>query len=271
MGFLGDVWDGIKGAGKSIGGAVAGIPGSLIGGAADMLGSWFSNKYISQPNAEDAFRMSEAASARAFDRSYGAYKSRYQDTMADMRAAGLNPILAAGSGGFNVGSAPQMKPATAPLPVVKDHQFSSSAKNVADTGEAVAKTSKVFREVQKVRAETLNTLEQIEKTRAEKGLVTQNERNALKEMRNIEADWFVKVQTFNKITQEGYLTNAKKHLVREQEKLIKKQVERLKLTMEQLKKTAGVYAGPGGALIAYINEVMNALNLNLGVFGGIKK
>ncbi len=264
MGFFKKI---VKGVGK----AIAGIPGAVVGGLTDFGGSWLSNKYISKPNAEDAFRMSEAASAKAFERSYGAYKSRYQDTMADMKKAGLNPILAAGSGGFNVGSAPQMKPAQAFLPVVKDHQFSSSAKNVAETGKAIGETTKVFREAQRARSETLHNLERIGKTRAEKGLIKQQEKNALRIMYNLEKDWWIKVQQFNKITQEGYLTAAKKDVALEQQKLLSKQVQQITLALEQLKRTAGVYAGPAGKIIAYINAVMNALNLNLGVFGGIKK
>ena len=50
----------------------------------------------------------EAAKARSW--SERMYKRRYQHTVADMRAAGLNPILAA-SGGFNVGSGPTVSKA----------------------------------------------------------------------------------------------------------------------------------------------------------------
>lgn len=52
--------------------------GAVVGGGLNMVGDM-----VSQSNARDAFR------------------SRYQDTVADMRKAGLNPALAYGQGGGN--------------------------------------------------------------------------------------------------------------------------------------------------------------------------
>lgn len=46
------------------------------------------------------------AAKKAHQRSVDAYKHRYQWTMADMRSAGLNPILAAGQGAGSAPSAP---------------------------------------------------------------------------------------------------------------------------------------------------------------------
>lgn len=54
------------------------IPAALVAGGLDLLGG-----VASEANARDAF------------------KHRYQDTVADMKAAGLNPALAYGQGGGN--------------------------------------------------------------------------------------------------------------------------------------------------------------------------
>ncbi len=91
---------------------VKGVGGSVLGGLVDVGMSWLGNEIIAKPNAERAYKDSKEASALSFERSYGAYKSRYQDTMKDMKAAGLNPILAASSG-FKPSSAPQAATAQA--------------------------------------------------------------------------------------------------------------------------------------------------------------
>ena len=66
--------------------------GGMMGSSAMGLANTATQGIINQQMANIAYR-----------RSSRSYKSRYQDTMADMRHAGLNPILTA-TGGFNVGS-----------------------------------------------------------------------------------------------------------------------------------------------------------------------
>ena len=89
----------------------AGLLKNVVPIIGDMASSAFGD-ILGDDNAEKAYGQSKEASALQFEREYGAYKTRYQDTMADMEKAGLNPILAA-SGGFNVGSGPKASTAQA--------------------------------------------------------------------------------------------------------------------------------------------------------------
>ncbi len=112
---------------SGIGGAVGALPSTLIQN-----------------------RLNQANSARAFSSSMGAYKTRYQNTTADMRAAGLNPVLAA-SGGFNVGNAP-----TRPMiPGVDMSSGASSAKNFRETEQMDTIRTKII-------ADTFETMERTE-------------------------------------------------------------------------------------------------------------
>lgn len=112
---------------------------ALITGAATIGSSLLGMKSTS-----DANQAARLNSAESFAREYGAYKTRYQDTVADMREAGLNPILAA-SGGFNVGSGASSTPAQTFQTQYPD--VSTSAKNVAEAFESRSRVSKNAQEI----------------------------------------------------------------------------------------------------------------------------
>lgn len=108
----------------------------------------FGAKYFLQDEANE-----NAANAAdlAYDRSRYAYLRRYQDTVADMRAAGLNPILAA-SGGFSVGNAPVVNTAqtfmaqpSAPMSIA------SSGKEFAETERQESEVKKNEEEIKRLR------------------------------------------------------------------------------------------------------------------------
>ncbi len=219
--------------------------GAALGLAA---GTTAFNFIAGRKQADDAYDQSKEASALAYERSREGYKRRYQDTMEDMKLAGLNPILAASSGGFNVGTAPQMQPAKAfQAPPVN---FGSSAKDV---------TSSV-----KQTEESKLTIQKTAEARAKKGLIKQQEENALKEYFNLQ-------QQFNKITAEAKHTLAKRDLAVEEKKRVILAAQQLKANLVKLKQLAKVYKGPTGHVMTYVQEILKSLNLGIAVVPGLKR
>lgn len=86
---------------------------ALAQGASDMLGSGLSAYFANRE------------SNQAWQRTKAIYKSKYQWTMGDMKAAGLNPILAYQQGGTGGGAVPQSS-----SPSVQHSNYASSAKEV---------------------------------------------------------------------------------------------------------------------------------------------
>ena len=164
------------------------------------LGSFISSAFQMVPQAVmDVFgRQMDESSARAarewqgeqagiaFERSMEAYRQRYQNTTADMRAAGLNPILAA-SGGFSVGNSPAA-PMVGMPPAPMGNVFSglsSSAKDFAETSKVDPEIDlieeqkrlleyqqeKIAKEIEKMDQEIIRSVEEIGKIRSEKSLM----------------------------------------------------------------------------------------------------
>jgi hypothetical protein len=106
----------------------SGVVKAATGGLVDLGTQYIGNELLGKPNAKDAWERQKNAAKLAYDRSMGAYKSRYQNTMADMRAAGLNPILAA-SGGFQVGQV-SANPAQVNMAKVPDVSGTNSGLNL---------------------------------------------------------------------------------------------------------------------------------------------
>lgn len=109
----------------------------------------------------------------AYRRSSRSYKSRYVDTMQDLKNAGLNPILAA-SGGFNVGSG-----VTAQMPRGVDSP-AAGALAFAQSETEEDKQKNLREENVKIRADALNIVADTAKKRAEARLLTRQEAEALK-------------------------------------------------------------------------------------------
>lgn len=174
-------------AGTLMGGPAGGIiasAGSLLDKVTpsliDLGSQYLGNKYITRPNSAYAWDQSREAAELSWNRTRDAYKTRYQDTMADMKSAGLNPILAA-SGGFNIGNPGQAPSPTGFMPHQPTHQASSSAKNVADISKINQETKKAIVDTRKSFVDVMHTMEQIKKTKGETAVIAQKVQNLLKE------------------------------------------------------------------------------------------
>lgn len=131
MGLFGSI-------GKAIGGVVGGIVGTFIGGpvsgtaAGATIGAGLLGGAGDMLDTDSANHNARSAARDAYQASSKSYRTRYQVTVADMKRAGINPIMAA-TGGFSVGGAPVMQ-----APQVFNYQpspdYASSAKSLAEAG-----------------------------------------------------------------------------------------------------------------------------------------
>lgn len=235
--------------GKVVGKVANFIPGvNLVSSALDLGMGMFT--------ADRANEQAQANSALQWERTYGAYKRRYQDTSADMKAAGLNPILAA-SGGFNVGSGPQ-----AALPQV--HQASvpppsSTALSVARTGEAKSNIQKNLRQSKLLNQQAKTEITKRANMRAQAGLMNQQEKESVQKVSNLIGEW-------EKIREESILIANKRNLTvqeilnaRQKYKQLKAITDRMRTELAKVKDISKVYENPGGQVLAYISEILGAL------------
>lgn len=282
------LWSTIKNIGSKVIGAipaaVGGIPGAVIGGAVDLAGKYIGDKLISDPNAQEAFDNSMYGSAVAFERSQQAYKTRYQNTMQDMAAAGLNPILAAGSGGFQVGSAVNMSAPQSfmsnPPDINPSSAYQSMTQGVVNekkVDEVRANTRKLIEETAKTRQDQLESIERTAKLMVEQKKVGWEINKTVQEIKNLEKDWWLKVATFQRTIQEAYNTAARTDLtlqeienLKREYQILDKQSKLLTFQLREAEKVSDAFSGPIGGVLGYVKAIMSALNINLGAFLPLK-
>lgn len=259
----------VSSIGSGLGTAMGGIPGAIIGGAVDLGANWLTNEFLGKPNAEDAFKNNLFASAQAFDRSYDAYKRRYQDTMADMRAAGLNPILAASSGGFNVSGQPTMAKAESPMATLPN---TSSAQSFMNMQQAITEQSTRKEKLEKAANLYQDTLKKIEETALASAKTEQEitrTRVVLNQIELMSKSIWTEIAKFQKTVQEGYESAERQKQIQAQTSLIRKEISKLKNQLYELEKGGQIYKGQAGLLLKSIKEAFDAINMHFVIGAGL--
>lgn len=225
-------------------------------------------------------------SAYAFDRSQESYNTRYQQTVADMRKAGLNPILAA-TGGFSVGGQPQMQMPS--IPNVPDlstafKNYMEGSKVEQEKEKLKADTVKTFEEAELVRKKVKETIANEYKIRTEGDLNVQNEKNKIQEMFNLEQDFYKKAKEIallqsqiGELESRQSLQYAESETQKEMRKKLSQETKLLKQTtikivaeLSKLKQIAKVYDGPAGLILGYLQEILHVLNIGVGIMPVLK-
>lgn len=260
----------ILGAGvKMLGSAFDSKAGST---ALDIGAKYIGDKYINDPNTEAANEFSSAASAAAFERSQGAYKTRYQNTMEDMKKAGLNPILAS-SGGFNVGNSPNATPAQSHMSPGQTFDYGSSALKLAESDKAEADIEKSKSETDLKIQEAKESIERISKIRAEKGLITSQERESVAKMFESEQRFSLMANQIKEIGSKIEQIQAQTDLTQEERKNaqamrsqiltktreLSAEAQNLEYSASQLREQSKVYDSPIGWLLSTIRETVKSL------------
>lgn len=228
------------------------IKKSAFGGVIDLATGWLGNEFIEKPNANSAYGMSKEGAETAWNRTYGAYKTRYQDTTADMRKAGLNPILAASSG-FNVGSGPTAVAASGYQPKAYNLSSTNSGLALAKSDESEKAGKKNIEEAKKARAEAYKKLEEIFLVRMQKRVAGQQEVKLMSEVS-------VNYKRLRQIEAEVAKTQANTRQSIQQTKLLAKQTKKLRLSLIELKKVADFYKTPlAGTMLKAIETAIKTI------------
>lgn len=264
-GLLGSV---VPGVGTALGATIGAGLGKVGEGLLGTGGDYLSHQLIGKPAAEEAYAQSKAATALQYERQKEMYKHRYQWMMEDMRKAGLNPILAAGSAGFSTTGTPQISPAQSFQARSPYGAFATSARNMREA--SLAKQ----REAQSV--------EEVFKIRAEKGLINQQESKAFQETNEMmnrvqrtgrEIEKIIEKTRYWK--RKGDLTEIEKRRETQNIKNLKSlrgQIEANARTiianLMYLEKRSDLYSGVVGDVLVALKEIIGPLGLGF-LFGGI--
>lgn len=230
-----------------------------------LAGDSLANKLIGSREAEKASARSLHHATVMHNLGLDAYKKRYQWTMEDMRRAGLNPILAAASGGFNVSGVPTMG---SPGAFQAHSPYGTTAAGALDIEKAKTEEKtqmEKMENVRKLRNQAQALIGQFKKDIAQAKLSEAQKENVRKEWFNIE-------QRFNEMTSKIAQLDAQTELYRRQadetqqkikhiDKLLAEkdfQIFKLKMLNKRIQHINKVWDGDNETL-QRINEVLKAL------------
>lgn len=201
------------------------------------------------------------AQDRQYERDRDDWMNRYYRTTADMRRAGLNPILAA-TGGIQVGATPSVDlpsvPQTAPVSM-PDLDFGSTAKKIAEAKKAEAEAGKAKEETVLAKNRAMSELASMAKMRAETKKATTEERLSFQKIYNAEKEFEVLNKQLDQIQSQTAVNEAERSKIAQMTENLFTIGKQLKMELEKLGRTANVYSGPAGQVISYVKEIMGSL------------
>lgn len=180
--------------------------------------------------------------------------------MADMKKAGLNPILAA-SGGFNVGSGVSAPAASGVQPHSAYGAGSSSAKGFSQSKESEAGAQEKMQNIAKMKKEIDLILA---KAKTEGGRAALYGQQIKETMVNIVTGF----QQWGKIKAETDESKARTLQAQAIAQKFVAEINNLKALLPKLEAQGNVYKGVTGQSIAYLKEVMSIIGIPLGMIGG---
>lgn len=212
------------------------------------------------------------------------YRHRYQWTVEDMKAAGLNPILATSKGMQSTPSG--VSSPTAGLPHMPAgfssaySQFASGEKSAAEAEKAKAEQTRILVDSSLKLEQQKEVIQNIIESRARTKKIEREESMISQRIFNLEQEFLIGAANIDKLRAE--VTNIEKktsvgHAQIEQinqqtinlkrmEQQIINNTRKLQAEIQKLIKISNVYAQPGGQVIAYVREILGALGLGAGIF-----
>jgi len=247
--------------------SVIGLDGSLMG------------NIFNQSNARQATESAREGARDSAEWSKEQYATRYQTTAQDMKAAGLNPILAS-SGGFSVGSSPTMAAPQA-FQAAPIETFSSSAKQFGDLAKTVVDTKKSAEETKNVIADTRKKMEEIDKVMSEKiladkqaGKVTMETQESWTRIVSMEMNYATIAANLVKMKEETDLLISKRGLTESERLQVAANTEKIKTETRKVQAEADIlvsevnkfkarnqiYENEAGSILGIIAEVGKSIS-----------
>lgn len=267
MGFLGDVAGGLVSSIPLVGPQISSAlglsktPSFNLTGMLEGLGSdYIANEVIGKPMATKTNEFNAAEAKKAYERELDTYSKRYQITMADMKKAGLNPILAA-SGGFNVGSGVSAPAASGVLPHTSYGGGTASALSLSKSKESEAGAQEKIQRVKNLKKEIDLILAKAKAAGGQTALYAQQVKESLQRV-------VIGMQTWKKLKQETKESKARTLQHEAQAQKLVSEINQLNAVLPKLQAQGKVYKGVTGQAIAYLKEIASIIGIPLGLIGG---